>query len=38
MTMNRPVRTMDGNEAVAHIAYQVSEVAAIYPIALVPHG
>ncbi|OQC06844.1 MAG: Pyruvate-flavodoxin oxidoreductase [Candidatus Hydrogenedentes bacterium ADurb.Bin101] len=32
MTMNRPVRTMDGNEAVAHVAYQVSEVAAIYPI------
>ncbi len=26
------MRTMDGNEAVAHVAYQVSEVAAIYPI------
>ncbi|HDP33939.1 MAG TPA: pyruvate:ferredoxin (flavodoxin) oxidoreductase [Candidatus Hydrogenedentes bacterium] len=30
--MSRPVRTLDGNEAVANIAYQVSEVAAIYPI------
>lgn len=26
------MRTLDGNEAVAHVAYQVSEVAAIYPI------
>src|SRR5690242_21337036 len=24
--------TVDGNEAVAHVAYHVSEVAAIYPI------
>ena len=24
--------TLDGNEAVAHVAYHVSEVAAIYPI------
>ncbi len=30
--MARPMRTLDGNEAVAKIAYQVSEVAAIYPI------
>ncbi|HOM48090.1 MAG TPA: hypothetical protein PK491_06205, partial [Candidatus Hydrogenedentes bacterium] len=30
--MTRPMRTMDGNEAVANVAYQVSEVAAIYPI------
>ena len=30
--MSRPMRTMDGNEAVANVAYQVSEVAAIYPI------
>lgn len=30
--MSRPMVTMDGNEAVANIAYQVSEVAAIYPI------
>jgi pyruvate-ferredoxin/flavodoxin oxidoreductase len=30
--MTRPMRIMDGNEAVAHVAYQVSEVAAIYPI------
>ena len=30
--MSRPMRTLDGNEAVAHVAYQVSEVAAIYPI------
>ncbi|MFA7693800.1 MAG: pyruvate:ferredoxin (flavodoxin) oxidoreductase [Candidatus Hydrogenedentales bacterium] len=30
--MSRPILTMDGNEAVAHVAYQVSEVAAIYPI------
>lgn len=30
--MTRPMRTIDGNEAVANVAYQVSEVAAIYPI------
>jgi pyruvate-ferredoxin/flavodoxin oxidoreductase len=30
--MNRPHVTTDGNEAVANVAYQVSEVIAIYPI------
>ncbi|MBI5394359.1 MAG: pyruvate:ferredoxin (flavodoxin) oxidoreductase [Verrucomicrobia bacterium] len=30
--MNRRLVTMEGNEAVAYVAYQVSEVAAIYPI------
>jgi len=30
--MTRPMHTLDGNEAVARVAYQVSEVAAIYPI------
>jgi pyruvate-ferredoxin/flavodoxin oxidoreductase len=30
--MSRPIRTLDGNEAVSHVAFQVSEVAAIYPI------
>ena len=30
--MGRPIRTVDGNEAVANVAYQVSEVAGIYPI------
>ncbi len=30
--MKRKVKTMDANEAVAHVAYGVSEVIAIYPI------
>jgi pyruvate-ferredoxin/flavodoxin oxidoreductase len=30
--MNRPLTTIDGNEAVAHVAYRVNEVIAIYPI------
>jgi len=30
--MKRKFKTMDGNEAVAHVAYRVSEVIAIYPI------
>ncbi len=30
--MSRKKVTVDGNEAVAHVAYHVSEVAAIYPI------
>src|SRR5215470_5710180 len=30
--MKRKFKTMDGNEAVAHVAYGVSEVIAIYPI------
>ncbi len=30
--MSRPMRTVDGNEAVARVAYQTNEVAAIYPI------
>ncbi|MBN1372338.1 MAG: pyruvate:ferredoxin (flavodoxin) oxidoreductase [Anaerolineaceae bacterium] len=29
---NRPKVTLDGNEAVAHVAYRLSEVIAIYPI------
>ncbi|MDR3694154.1 pyruvate:ferredoxin (flavodoxin) oxidoreductase [Mucilaginibacter sp.] len=33
MSDNQPVvKTLDGNEAVAHIAYRVNEVCAIYPI------
>ncbi len=30
--MNRPKVTIDGNEATAYVAYNVSEIAAIYPI------
>jgi len=30
--MNRINKTIDGNEAVAHVAYQINEVIAIYPI------
>ncbi|HKM35936.1 MAG TPA: pyruvate:ferredoxin (flavodoxin) oxidoreductase [Lachnospiraceae bacterium] len=30
--MKRRLRTMDGNEAAAHVSYAYSEVAAIYPI------
>ena len=30
--MSRKFKTMDANEAVAHVAYRVSEVIAIYPI------
>jgi len=30
--MKRKVKTMDANEAVAHVAYRASEVIAIYPI------
>src|SRR3954453_13124651 len=32
MTTERTFATMDGNEAVAHVAYKLSEVIAIYPI------
>src|ERR1700728_3556250 len=32
MSMKRKFKTMDANEAVAHVAYGVSEVIAIYPI------
>jgi len=32
MTAKRKVKTMDANEAVAHVAYRVNEVIAIYPI------
>src|ERR1035437_2494863 len=33
MSKNQPViATLDGNEAVAYIAYRVNEVCAIYPI------
>ena len=30
--MQRPIVTVDGNEAVAHVAYHASEIVAIYPI------
>src|ERR1700687_3504451 len=30
--MNQQTATMDGNNAVAHVAYRVNEVCAIYPI------
>ncbi|HEX8814931.1 MAG TPA: pyruvate:ferredoxin (flavodoxin) oxidoreductase [Terriglobales bacterium] len=30
--MKRKIKTMDGNEAVAHVAYRLNEVIAIYPI------
>jgi pyruvate-ferredoxin/flavodoxin oxidoreductase len=30
--MKRKFKTMDANEAVAHVAYRVNEVIAIYPI------
>lgn len=30
--MNRTLTTIDGNEAVAHVAYRINEVIAIYPI------
>ena len=30
--MSRPIVTIDGNEAAASVAYQLSEVIAIYPI------
>jgi pyruvate-ferredoxin/flavodoxin oxidoreductase len=30
--MNRTTKTIEGNEAAAHVAYAMSEVAAIYPI------
>lgn len=30
--LQRPEITIDGNEAIARIAYQLSEVVAIYPI------
>jgi len=30
--MKRPIGTIDGNEAAAHVAHKVSEVIAIYPI------
>src|SRR4249919_4408683 len=30
--MNRKFKTMDANEAVAHVAYRLNEVIAIYPI------
>src|ERR1700733_16087209 len=32
MSMKRKFKTMDANEAVANVAYRVSEVIAIYPI------
>ena len=30
--MKRKFKTMDGNEAVAYVAYRLNEVIAIYPI------
>src|SRR5205814_9428018 len=32
ISMKRKCKTMDGNEAVAHVAYRLNEVIAIYPI------
>lgn len=32
MKLKRQIKTMDGNEAAAHVSYAYSEVAAIYPI------
>ncbi len=32
MSAKRKIKTMDGNEAVAYVAYRVNEVIAIYPI------
>ena len=32
ITMKRKFKTMDANEAVAHVAYRLNEVIAIYPI------
>ena len=37
--MARKMKSMDGNNAAAHVSYAFSEVAAIYPITpSVPHG
>lgn len=30
-TMSEKMKTIEGNEAAAHVAYALSEVAAIYP-------
>ena len=30
--MSKTIKTIEGNEAAAHVAYAMSEVAAIYPI------
>lgn len=32
ITMKRMQKTMDGNQAAAHVAYAYSDTAAIYPI------
>lgn len=32
--MKRQMKTMDGNNAAAHVSYAFTEVAAIYPITL----
>ena len=34
--MARKMKTMDGNQAAAHVSYAYTEVAAIYPITV--HG
>ena len=37
--MSRKMKTMDGNNAAAHVSYAFTEVAAIYPDhSLVRHG
>jgi len=36
--MKRQYRMLDGNEAVAYVAYRLNEVIAIYPITFVSHG
>ena len=36
--MPRAKQSMDGNTAAAHVAYAFTDVAAIYPSPLQPHG
>jgi len=36
--MSEKMNTIEGNEAAAHVAYALSEVAAIYPSPLQHHG
>ena len=35
--MARKMKSMDGNNAAAHVSYAFSEVAAIYPIIIIKH-
>jgi pyruvate/2-oxoacid:ferredoxin oxidoreductase alpha subunit len=36
--MKRLISIVDGNEAAAAVAFRLSEVIAIYPITVIPHG